>query len=763
MFKPWLRLLPFLFLAGVLVVFFLPYANGSQIPYAGDFTGSDLTELNVPFRAVAAESIRSGHLPLITDLLAAGFPLLAEGQTGALYPFNVLTFTSLPLPLAITFGILLHLLLAATFTYWYARSLGVSRPGATLSALAFCLSGFFVFRLKHLNLINAAIWLPLALYLIEKYRAVRLSPSARGRGVSSVRFLLLLSLVFALQFLAGHPQISYITALVTFMYFLFRAPAIAGKKPLALVLETAGAWVLVGLVTLSLVAIQLLPSYEFFSASSRTQLTGYGTAVEFAFHPAQLLTLLNPYTFGNPAAGSYRQDIRDFGVFWESNLYVGLLPLLLALFAFRKRLRTDRVLQTFAVIIAFCLAIALGRYNPLFFWFWKLVPGLSLFRFPQRFILPIMLVLTVAAGMGFDLFAERFKVWASRRPALKRSPLVVVALPVFVLLVTAIDLFYYDLAYLGVMPATYLTEPASARFIKQDAQPLRIFSFQWPESWRQAYNLSDGWDHNPELYFEHRELLAPNLNALWGIAAVDERGWLEGGQLAKFLAELQWGMKGKFISVNPQTGTYVFDGQFQRLLGMQNVKYVLSFFPITGEGLTLKKEINQPFLPPLKIYENAYVLPRAYAVFDARAIADPPPALDALFDSSFDFSKSIVLEKPLPMPTDPEKGSATVSTISLEPQRNEFAVTFSAPGLLFVSNAFLPGWFAEVDGQPAEILRANYAFSAVFVEAGDHVVQFYFKPQSLAIGMMISLMGGSIALLAFMLLTIISFGKKTKP
>ena len=158
MVKPWLRFLPYLFLAGVLVVFFLPYATGSQIPYVGDFTGSDLTELNVPFRSLAAEAIRSGRLPLMTGLLAAGFPLMAEGQTGALYPFNVLTFAALPLSLAITVGILLHLLLAAIFTYWYARSLNVSRPGSTLAALAFCLSGFFIFRLKHLNLINAAVW-----------------------------------------------------------------------------------------------------------------------------------------------------------------------------------------------------------------------------------------------------------------------------------------------------------------------------------------------------------------------------------------------------------------------------------------------------------------------------------------------------------------------------------------------------------------------------------------------------------------------------
>lgn len=45
----------------------------------------------------------------------------------------------------------------------------------------------------------------------------------------------------------------------------------------------------------------------------------------------------------------------------------------------------------------------------------------------------------------------------------------------------------------------------------------------------------------------------------------------------------------------------------------------------------------------------------------------------------------------------------------------------------------------EVDGRAADLLRANYAFSAVPVPAGEHEVRVYFAPASVRIGAFISL------------------------
>jgi uncharacterized membrane protein YfhO len=50
------------------------------------------------------------------------------------------------------------------------------------------------------------------------------------------------------------------------------------------------------------------------------------------------------------------------------------------------------------------------------------------------------------------------------------------------------------------------------------------------------------------------------------------------------------------------------------------------------------------------------------------------------------------------------------------------------PGILVVHEAYYPGWFAEVDGKPARILRTNVLFRGVEVSEGRHVVVFRFQP-----------------------------------
>jgi uncharacterized membrane protein YfhO len=49
-------------------------------------------------------------------------------------------------------------------------------------------------------------------------------------------------------------------------------------------------------------------------------------------------------------------------------------------------------------------------------------------------------------------------------------------------------------------------------------------------------------------------------------------------------------------------------------------------------------------------------------------------------------------------------------------------------GFLVLNDLWHPWWFAEIDGKPAEILRANVLFRAVAVPPGKHTVQFSFRP-----------------------------------
>jgi uncharacterized membrane protein YfhO len=68
--------------------------------------------------------------------------------------------------------------------------------------------------------------------------------------------------------------------------------------------------------------------------------------------------------------------------------------------------------------------------------------------------------------------------------------------------------------------------------------------------------------------------------------------------------------------------------------------------------------------------------------------------------------------------------------------------------ILLLTDTYYYGWTASVDGDEAEILKANYAFKAVAVPSGEHQVHFKFVHKRFVAGMIVSMV--SISVLALL-------------
>ena len=740
---------PFLVLLALAIFLFLPQIISGSIPYAGDYTGSDLTELNIPFRQAVADSFRNGEFPLWTNLLANGWPLLAEGQAGAIYPLNILVYLLLPIALAVLVSLIINFFLASLFTYLYARVIKLSRPSAIFAAVAFSYSGFFLFRIKHLNLINAAIWLPLGWYLIEKYLKS-----------FNKKFLVWLGIVLAIQFLAGHPQISYITILSSFVYFVLRYISISEKKSIIIHLkQIIGSWALIGLLTFGLSAIQFLPTYELSKISTRSEWISYDTSVQFNFHPIQFFSAFSPYMFGNPATGDYQGfDLGFSSGFWESNLYFGILSLLLVFYYFYYSFKKRKYNSVLLLVSLLSVFLILGKFFPLYPWLWENIPGMKIFRFSQRFLLVLGFCLAVFAAMGFDVIYIKARTWLVNNKKYHKSKFLSVGLPAIVILILVIDLFFVASEYIGSLPKDYFDKPQSAEFIQEQKELTRSGSFFYQLTWMNSYELSGGWQNNMALFVEGRELIQPDLNMMYGVELYNDRGWNEGGQLDARLSHIFQRIDQSFFA--NEEGKIVLPDSSLKVLGMQNVKYLLSFFEIRSDNLALVKEIPQRLLPPLKIYENRFFLPRAFLVGSVEVVAIENEVLNRMFGQDFDFSQVAVVESDINIDISSDQSeSDLVDIISYDNQEMIFDIKVVSPKLLVVSKTFYPGWQALVDGQKRDLIRVNNAFSAVVVYPEDRRVNFEYQPKSFIMGSNISLIT-LILVLIFLITDYLNSNKK---
>ena len=427
--------------------------------------GVDAFAYFYPYRAYAAQAIRSGQIPLWNPYLFLGVPLVANAQSAVFYPLN-LALCWLPAPRLIAWSIVLHVALAALFSYLYARHARLSPLPAFLGASAFAFGGFVSGQVEHVNQLNVSAWFPLLLLLWDlavrggEYRAsgeYGASP-LRGDGRRpKVRWPVLLGMggVIGAGLLAGHAQSSYVSLVGLGVYALLPAlpdlwrvlrrgeHGASGEhraSPLRRGVRRLGAVVLwlgvAGLVGVGLAAVQILPTVELSRLSIRGGGLEYREAVAFSLRP---LPRLLRYTFLPPWGGNLG-DAFGGDFYTEYLAYLGLVPLLLGVgwlgsWVVRRlgslgvwglgggnsslcEVKVGSPEFRVFVLAALGVFLALGLYNPLYYVLYKIVPGFALFRAPARWLFLYAFGMAMLAGAGL----ERLQGWLSRRLGGHRGP-----------------------------------------------------------------------------------------------------------------------------------------------------------------------------------------------------------------------------------------------------------------------------------------------------------------------------------------------------
>lgn len=403
----------------------------------------DLVLENYAWKNFINESIRAGELPLWNPYILAGQPFLAAGQNATLYPLGIV-FILLPLARAYAVFALLHYWLAACTMYFLARVLGLRPFPSVLSGVLYAFGGFMVVSVVFPMVVSAATWLPAILActeLVLREDGRRQTTDGSFSVVRLVAWALLTGILIAVQFLAGHVEMSYYILLVLALYAAWRIVGLNVSLKARTVnvrgLVRASA-VMLGIVVLgfALAAIQIIPLFELVRSNFREGSVSYSDVAGWALPSRQVLTFLIPDFFGNPTQHAYF-DLYE-GVwkaapqgtlFWgiknyvEAGAYVGILALVLAvigIFARRRRTADGREetgdwrlnnefrlgsSKNFFIVLA-VLALLFMFGTPAYAILFYGLPGWNQLHTAFRWIFPWTLSVAFLAGVGAQSIAD---------------------------------------------------------------------------------------------------------------------------------------------------------------------------------------------------------------------------------------------------------------------------------------------------------------------------------------------------------------------
>lgn len=699
------------------------------------FFWEDFLYQNYPFRHFAATSMAMGQMPLWNPYTFNGMPFLADIQTAVLYlPCTVLALFVHNGRLSaywLELVIILHFVLAGVSMFALARSFALHRLPSLFAGVAYMLSGFMITHAIHQQIITLVAWYPLIIVLFRNALT-----DARWKWV------FLCSLVLGHSTLAGFPQLSLYLYFFLFILFLFeffsrhRGSAALSGDALRMAIR---AGVIVAL-SLAVAMIQLLPTNELADLSQRAQIT-YEKATEGTLAWSQLLTLVQPKLFGEAGAGGYNYwGPGTYWYYWETCMYLGILPLLLTILSLMLWKKVNHVKLWWGIGV-FAILFSLGDNFILHKLFFDYIPGFARFRNPAR-----MGIWLAFAGSLLSAFSLQALLVEGLQNETRRRLRAVLLVPV------AAGILLWFLAISGGLNDAFMKNPQSFAFVRKEAHISLVFLLL---SGGALFGLitRPGWQRIVAL-------------ALPAILFLDVLTFGSSQNTAKLNPSDYFGRSGQLVSFLKNEGlSEIFRVNTRSAQGMmmdRNQGMVDRIFTMEGYTPLVLQRVYAPYGTPDQAFDLLNVkyktvadtlsgrlalalqpthFPRAFFRYNTLVTRSEEELIAFLKSPEFDHRTTAVLEKNLPVSLAVPDATPQWKADVIRYENNLIAldVETSNDGLLVLSEMFYPGWTATVDGVETEIFRANYNLRSIFVTRGHHTVEFRFDPPSYRYGSMVTL------------------------
>jgi hypothetical protein len=151
------------------------------------------------------------------------------------------------------------------------------------------------------------------------------------------------------------------------------------------------------------------------------------------------------------------------------------------------------------------------------------------------------------------------------------------------------------------------------------------------------------------------------------------------------------------------------------------------------------------------IFEFGAALPRAQLFTEWQVLEDDHAALQRLADPAFDPRRTVLVAGSAPVPAaDSGQITGTASITHYEPKRIRLQADTQSPAVLLLNDKYDPNWQVTVNGQRAPLLRCNHIMRGVYLDPGQHQVEFRFEPPHWTLHVSLAGIGLGIILCGFL-------------